>query len=246
MCTKLSKLIGPLRNATSAQFLFVSHKEILQTRLIMIWKICARNKFSENDSAEMFTVFVWAAIRFSTKKEGKYFWKGKSSQKILLVWSFLARNNLICQRKSFPELNCLHEKLNAPAVMWHSAVKTAQTSAINRRHFFQERVSNMKRRSQGEHFSFSSGVTTITDEKWFSEVTILTGEQEVMPCEPKKYSRPKTTTAVCQTPSIRRPVTQTRENLEKLALFHKQNQLWINIYRAALVTSSPPFPSEEK
>lgn len=26
-----------------------------------------------------------------------------------------------------------------------------------------------------------------------------------MPCEPKKYSRPKTTTAVCQIPSIWRP-----------------------------------------
>lgn len=36
----------------------------------------------------------------------------------------------------------------------------------------------------------------------------LTGEQLVMPWEPKKYSRPNTTTAVCQTPSICRPATQ--------------------------------------
>jgi hypothetical protein len=46
-----------------------------------------------------------------------------------------------------------------------------------------------------------------------AKVQILTGEQEVIPCEPKKYSRPKTTTAVCQIPSICRPMTQTKQNV---------------------------------
>ena len=39
-----------------------------------------------------------------------------------------------------------------------------------------------------------------------------------MPCEPKKYSRPKTTTAVCQIPSIWRP--KSDEN--KITISHNE------------------------
>lgn len=97
---------------------------------------------------------------------------------------------------------------------------------------------------QGEKFSFSfvcqiNAKECSCENKW--EV-ILTGEHDVIPWEPKKYSRPKTTTAVCQTPSIRRPVTQMIRVVRNSSKVNKTWSLIKNIYLIESVTSQLPFP----
>lgn len=82
-------------------------------------------------SSQKFSSLCGLEIVFPPKRGGKKFKKENRHKRFLS-----ARNNFSCQRNSFPALNCLHEKFNAPAVIWHSAVKTAQNSAINRRHSF--------------------------------------------------------------------------------------------------------------
>lgn len=66
------------------------------------------------------------------------------------------------------------------------------------------------------------------------QLNLLTGAQLVMPCEPKKYSRPNTTTAVCQIPSIWRPGKLRKKNRETFG----ESCVWEHVWGFCVVLTA--------
>lgn len=129
--------------------------------------------------------------------------------------------------------------------MWHSAVKTAQNSAIYRRHFFQDHVPTWNAAAKVKFFLFfwrhdnrrrkmifrghDTHGRTRSDALWTEEVF---PSKDNYSCVPNSVDPP-----TCDADA---------RKFGKLVKIINKIILQINIYQAALVTSSPPFPVGEK